>query len=54
MYGLRFISLMRVSREVVGEWRSAWDSGLLRAVGVAPEVSESQCSSFLSDYAVTI
>lgn len=54
MYGLKFTSLMKVSLEVVGEWRSARDSSLLRSSGGVPEDSESQCSLFLSDYAVII
>ena len=37
LYGSGSIDLMKVSREVVGDWRSPGDSRLFRVPGGAPE-----------------
>ena len=42
MYGSEFEGLMKVCREVSGEWRSARDRRLFRAAGSAPEVPASR------------
>jgi hypothetical protein len=37
LYGSGFTGLMKVGGEMKGEWRSLWDSRLLRAAWLAPE-----------------
>jgi len=41
-YGLGVSSLMEVRREVVGKWRSPWDSRLIRAAWFDPKGSTSR------------
>lgn len=42
LYGSRSAGLMKVAREVEGEWKSSGDSELLRAIGVPPKDSVSR------------
>jgi hypothetical protein len=54
LYGSGSTGLMKVGGEEGREWRSPWDSRLLRAALLAPEDSASSIRNFLLEFFMRI